>query len=235
MNKEPENTPRQINVIITHHVRVLREGLARILITWPELSIAVGPGVDTAGQPVCHEESRMASPVDVVLLDAGSSTPSLAESIQQAKNKFGSAKVIVIGVVDHEDDILAGIEAGAAAYTVQDSSPQHLVDTIRRVHLGEVYCPPQVSALLFERVASLKSQLIPVQDNKLTQLTRRETQILQLISEGSSNKEIAANLSLELQTVKNYVHKILEKLRVQNRRDAATYARSAAVAEAANR
>jgi DNA-binding NarL/FixJ family response regulator len=64
----------------------------------------------------------------------------------------------------------------------------------------------------------------------LTQLTPRELEILQRVSEGKSNKEIASELSLELQTVKNYVHKILEKLQVQNRRDAAIYAQNAAVA-----
>ncbi len=223
---DTDNAPGKIRVLICHDVRVLREGLACLLLNWPELAIVETPE-QNGGQ--AHLGTEITA--DIVLLDTGCKTVELAERIQLTKIKFPGAKVIVVGETEATNDILANIEAGASACTFLDSSPQHLVDTIRLAYLGEVICPPQISALLFERVASLKRQLAPSQDNLLGQLTPRELEILQRVSAGMSNKEIAADLTLELQTVKNHVHKILEKLRVQNRRDAAEYARSASFAE----
>jgi len=215
----------KINVVVIHNVRVLREGLANLLLAYPDLMVA-----ETNEQIIERTSPDGEPPVDVVLLDAGSGPTDLAQRLQQTKGQFSGAKVIVVGVPQVASDILASIEAGASAYTQRDSSSEHLVDTIRQVCLGEVNCPPEISALLIERVASLKRQIAPDRHNRLTQLTPRELEILQRVSEGKSNKEIASELSLELQTVKNYVHKILEKLQVQNRRDAAIYAQNAAVA-----
>ena len=221
-----ENAPEKIRVLICHDVRVLREGLAGLLLNWPELTVVV-----TTEQNEGRAHLGTENTVDIVLLDAGYETAELAERIQLTKIKFPDAKVIVVGGTEAANDILAGIEAGASACTFLDSSPQHLVDTIRQVYLGEVTCPPEISALLFERVASLKRQLAPSRDNRIGQLTPREMEILQRVSAGMSNKEIASDLTLELQTVKNHVHKILEKLRVENRRDAGEYARRASFAE----
>ena len=217
----------QIRVLVIHDVRIILEGLTRLLSAWPELTT-----VQMDEQSVAHECPSTDGSVDVVLLDAGLDPSILADRIQQTNSRFPAAKVIVIGVTENAADILAGIEAGASAYTLLDSSSGHLVDTIREVYQGEVKCPPQISALLFERVASLKRQLAPVPDNKMSQLTPREREILQRVSEGMSNKEISSELGLELQTVKNYVHHILEKLRVNNRRAAATYAQKAALSSA---
>ena len=214
----------KINVAVVHNVQVLREGIVSLLIDYPDLVVGqINEQIIEGAFPDGD------FPVDVALLDAGHGLTGLAQRIQQTKFQFSRAKVIVLGVPQTASDIMASIEAGASAYTQQDSSLEHLVDTIRQVYLGEVYCPPGISALLIERVATLKRQLAPDHHTKLTQLTPRELEILQRVSDGKSNKEIASELSLELQTVKNYVHKILEKLRVQNRRDAAIYAQNAAV------
>ena len=95
-----------------------------------------------------------------------------------------------------------------------------MIETIQMVHRREASCPPDILARLFERVASLQTQLQIVNYNDLSSLTQRELEVLQLVSDGMSNKEISAHLGVELQTVKNHVHRILEKLQVHNRREA---------------
>ena len=210
----------RIRVGICHGVRVLREGLAALLQQWPELAV-----VDITPVAEAQKCPNNDSLVDLVLLDLPREDTAVSDKIGEAKRRFGGAKVIVIGVSDSPSEILACIEAGALAYTSHDSSLQQLVDTIHMVHIGQATCPPDISALLFERIALLKGQLRPLEYNRLSRLTRRELETLQLVSEGMSNREIAAHLTLELQTIKNYVHSILEKLRVNNRKEAANYTR----------
>ena len=210
----------RIRVGIAHEVRVLREGLAALLQQRPELAV-----IDITPPAEGEKLHKNDSLDDLVLLDVAGEDTAVADKIQGAKSRFRGAKVIVMGVSDSPSEILDCIEAGALAYTSHDSSLQQLVDTIHMVHIGQATCPPDISALLFERIALLKGQLRPVEDNRLSKLTRRELETLQLVSDGMSNREIAAHLTLELQTIKNYVHSILEKLRVNNRREAAIYTR----------
>ena len=208
----------RIRVLVALEVRVLREGLASVLRRWPEMAIVEpSPGND------CLKEGPKGDSVDVVLLDVIHLHATVVDRIRELRSTFSGAKVIVIGVREMAAEILACIEAGASGYTLLDSPLDHLVDTIRTVHRGEALCPPDILALLFERIASLKFHLSSVQDSELSKLTPREIEILQLISNGMSNREIGTHLHLELQTVKNYIHSILEKLKVHNRREAAVY------------
>ena len=218
MDQDSSLDSGRIRVVIAHGVRVLREGLAALLQQWPELAV-----VDITLGVEAHEYHKNNGLIDLVLLDVAWEDTAVADKIKEAKSRYGGAKVIAMGVSDSPSEILACIEAGALAYTSQDSSLQQLVDTIRMVHIGQATCPPDISALLFERIALLKGQLRPAEDDRLSKLTPRELETLQLVSVGLSNREIATHLTLELQTIKNYVHSILEKLRVNNRREAAIY------------
>ena len=225
MNKA--TLPTEIRVGIVHHVRVVREGLVTLLKREPGITI-VAVTTETAS----WRNGETPLQADVVLVAADGEFEALEDRIQGAKRRYCDAKVLVFGVTNSRTDILACIEAGASAYSLSDASPCELLVTIRSVYLGSMVCPPEVAGFLFERLASLKRELGPRQDSKLGQFTRRETEILQLVSDGLSNKEIASHLGLELQTVKNYVHNILEKLRVSNRGAAAAYARSSGLVEA---
>lgn len=158
--------------------------------------------------------------VDVVLAISGLVAGAATDQIQKIKNTFPGAKVVIVGALGTEKESLEYIEAGASGYVLPGSGLEHLIETIRVVHRGEASCPPDMLARLFERVASLHTQLQIAQNNELNSLTRREIEVLQLVADGMSNKEIAVYLKLELQTVKNHVHSILEKLRVHNRREA---------------
>ena len=207
-----------IQVLIALEVRILREGLTALLSQQPEVTI-VTPA--TNGTAPTEEQS---CPADVVLIDAGirMDSEALGNRIQNLSRTWPSVKVIAMGVAETENEILGCIEAGALGYTLLSFSVSELIDTIKMVHNGQAICPPEMLAHLFERVSALSRQVqaVPAELNNLTQ---RELEVLQLIGDGMSNKEISVHLNLELQSVKNYVHSLLQKLQVRNRREAAVY------------
>jgi two-component system nitrate/nitrite response regulator NarL len=210
----------RIRVLIAHEVRVVRDGIASLLSQSPMLTV-----VDFPPQENGHEEQQDGNAVDVALIVAELANNGAADQIQKIKNTHADAKVVIIGVSGTENESLEYIEAGASGYVLPGSRPEDLIETIQKVHRGEASCPPDILARLFERVASFRSRLQIAQDSELSNLTNRELEILHLVADGMSNKEIATYLKLEIQTVKNHVHNILEKLRVHNRREAAACTR----------
>ena len=209
---------KPIQVIIAHEVRILHEGLTELLNQEPEVKIvAASPnGIGAASGQYYR--------ADVVLLDAGvrMDSEALGNRIRRFSRKWPRVKVIVIGVADTASEIVGCIEAGASGYTLPSYSVKDLIKTIKMVHTGEASCPPDMLARLFERVTVLSRQAQSAQ-TELTNLTHRELEVLRLIGDGMSNKEISVRLNLELQTVKNYVHNLLQKLQVSNRQEAAAY------------
>ncbi len=131
----------------------------------------------------------------------------------------------MIGLTEVESDILACIETGVAGYLSQDASLKELYRTMHAVAKGEPFCSPKIVGALFTRVAAetQKRERILLMD--WVNLTRRELEILPLIEEGLSNKEIALRLHIEVRTVKNHIHNILRKLQLEGRREAARFAR----------
>lgn len=136
-------------------------------------------------------------------------------------------KTIVVGVPNREADILACIEGeGASGYLLMDSSLDDLISNIRAVMNGETLCSPRVASLAFDRVSALTRQIESRQVGDRTRLTKRETEIVRLIDEGLTNKEIAAHLHIEVSTVKNHVHNILDKLHLHNRYSAVKHVKA---------
>jgi DNA-binding NarL/FixJ family response regulator len=135
------------------------------------------------------------------------------------------AKIIALGVEDDEDIVLACAEAGVSGFVPPEGTLDDLLATVESVRRGEILCSPRTAGVLLRRVASLAGN----RDSAWIELrlTRRELQIVQLIDEGCSNKEIARLLTISLATVKNHVHNILEKLDVTRRSEAAACVRGA--------
>jgi len=157
---------------------------------------------------------------DVVLVDLG-----LAESIKLLRAVEG-APVVVLAVSGHEAEILACAEAGVSGFVTRDSSFDELAAAVRRAAAGELLCSPRIAAALLSRVAALAADArAPMASVTDTPLTARELEIVELLEQGLSNKEIAVRLSIEVATVKNHVHNILEKLHVTRRGEAAARAR----------
>lgn len=206
-----------IRVFIVDDNRLLREGLVFMLAEQEGLAVA---GSAESGAEAL-EQIKEACP-DVALVDIGIPANDGLEITRALRQDLPSVKVIVLGMPDLTDEIMACIEAGAAGYVLKEASFDYLVETIRLANRGESFCSPRMAASLFSRVAELAGEQIP---RSSVTLTPREIQIVNTIAEGLSNKEIAQRLSIEVQTVKNHVHNVLDKLQLHSRLEAVQYAR----------
>lgn len=158
---------------------------------------------------------------DVVLLDvAGEDRVPAITALVEA---IPGVRVIACAVPETERDIIPCAEAGVAACLPREASFADLIATIERVASGESSASPLVAAMLLRRVATLAAQGSAKPEARVT---AREQEILGLIDEGLSNKQIARRLCIELPTVKNHVHNILEKLHVHHRYEAAARMRA---------
>ena len=162
---------------------------------------------------------------EVALIDIGMPDKDGLEVTQTLHQDMPNVKVIILGLVDLTDEIMACIEAGATGYVLKEASFDHLVETIRSVHRNEAFCSPRMAASLFSRIAELTSEAKPQLPPDSVKLTARELDVINLIAEGLPNKEIAKRLFIETQTVKNHIHNILDKLQLHNRFETVQYAR----------
>jgi two-component system nitrate/nitrite response regulator NarL len=206
-------------VAILAEVRLYRDGLAANLASRPNLSVL---GTARNGDEALAL-LRAAQP-EVVVMDIG--IRDSLEVVRALKRQDPRVRIIAFGVDESERDIVACAEAGVAGYLAADGSMDDLVITIASCTRGELICSPRIAATLFHRIGCLASGAAP--GEKAVGLTGREQQIVKLIDAGLSNKEIAQRLNIELATVKNHVHNILEKLKVSTRAEAAARLRGPA-------
>lgn len=163
---------------------------------------------------------------DIVLIDL--TMPEAARTVADVKAHAPGVKVVAITLGETEAEVVELAEAGVAGYVLADGSIEDLLVAVESAVRGELYCPPRMAFTLLRRVGALAAQ-IKAEDRAegpLSALTHREWQILELVDQGMSNKEIARNQGIELATAKNHVHNILNKLHVHKRINAATWYRT---------
>jgi DNA-binding NarL/FixJ family response regulator len=197
-----------ISVMILGGDRVFAEALETVLAAEEGLRLYAAPDEGDDGP-------------SIVLIDA-SFDPAAALSLTwSARERFPQAQMMILGLKSEDESVLEFIEAGAAAYLLQSASPAQLIEALRFLRDGQVHSSPRIAAAVVERIAALEKErkVIPVPEAP-DPLTARELEILALMARGLRNKEIAHSLHITVQTVKNHVHNVLEKLRVHRRRDA---------------
>lgn len=160
---------------------------------------------------------------DIVILNATGCE--FSAILEYLRNSPQHERVMVCGLRNRGAEILAAIQAGAAACETIDGSLEDLMAHVQAMGNGETICPPRVARILFQEVAANSAAKPHSEKQEIPQLTRRERQIVSLVELGLSNKQIANELSIGLQTAKNHVHNILEKLHLSRRAEAARYAR----------
>jgi two-component system nitrate/nitrite response regulator NarL len=205
-----------IRALVASDIRLYREGLAEGLRSSGRVEL-----VRTAGDAAASIAAAGDFGPDVVLVDLAMT--GWEETVRELVAAGGEIRVVVLGVREVEDEVLACAEAGVSGYVTREASLDELVDVVESVARGESLCSPRISALLLRCVTELSGSRR--QPDLADRLTPRETQIVGLIDEGLSNKQIAGRLSIELATVKNHVHSILEKLQVERRGEAAAQVR----------
>lgn len=209
-----------IRVLIIHRNRTLREGVA--LAIAQQSAMTVVRGVGEVGE-VLGDLDRLRP--DVIVLDLCLPGREGLGRARRIRDIFRDAKILMMGLSESASDVLACVEAGAAGCLPQEAPLEDLLNNIQAVVNGEALCSPKVTGLLFARIADAGRERELRQVLGLPNLTRRELEIVALIEEGLSNKEIAVRLQIEVPTVKTHIHKILEKLQLNGRREAAQYAR----------
>ena len=195
-----------LRVFVLSDVRLYSDGLAALLASDPTIAVVGAAAVSEQA----HNRILAVRP-DVLIVDA----PSFhrTDFVRQVVAELPSLLVVVCGVSEHADEVIACAQEGAAGYIHRDATAEELICTVRSVKRGELPCSPHIAALLFRRMASLAK---PGATGSQAP-TYRQQQVISLIERGLSNKEIAAALGIELTTVKNHVHHILAKLDVRRR------------------
>jgi two-component system nitrate/nitrite response regulator NarL len=207
-----------MRLVIAAGVRLFREGLAEVLETQRGVSV-----VATAADAASLDEAVRVYEPDILLVDTalvGAKT-----SVLRLLIAFPEVKIVALGEFQEHDEVIAYAEAGVAGFVTRDQGLDELLRTLESVLQGHLHCPPPVAAALLQRVASVASRRVPARPETSARLTARELEIVALLGDGLSNKQIARRLSIEVPTVKNHVHNILEKLHVSSRIDAARWAR----------
>jgi two-component system nitrate/nitrite response regulator NarL len=206
-----------IRLFIVADIRLYREGLARCLQNDYEVV-----GTAAEGGEALHAVAECRP--DVVLLDMAilESVPTIRAILDVAPG----TKVVALALPETERHVIRCAEAGIAGYVPRDASLADLVSTIRNVASGETVFSPRMTASLLRRVAMLAAERPP--EGQRPELTLRELEIVDLIDQGFSNKQIATRLVIEETTVKNHVHNLLGKLGVHRRAEAAAIVRRSA-------
>ena len=209
-----------INLLLVNETLLMGNVIAAALEGEPDINI-VGCviSIDEALDIVREREVDVAL-VSTRLPDLGALK--LTNAITELKP---STKVLALGLTEEKQHVLRYVEAGATGYVLKDDSLEDLIETVRAAQDGKVFVSPQIAAAIMERLSGLARLFSNVENNitNATDLTARELEVLKLISEGQTNQQIAESLVIEVGTVKNHVHNILDKLNVSSRREAAAY------------
>jgi two-component system nitrate/nitrite response regulator NarL len=208
-----------IRVLIVAEPLLYREGLSVLLREERRVEVV---GATADGSTALAE--AVAVRADVVLVDMHiDGAQAIVRSIAEAAP---TCSVVALGKAEGDSAVMVCLEAGAAGYLPPNGSLSDLRECIHAASRGEMACSPRVAAQLARRVARLAAELRAEQP--WPPLTMREAEILELIDQGLSNKEIARRLCIQVPTVKHHVHNILEKLQVTRRGEAAARARRGA-------
>jgi DNA-binding NarL/FixJ family response regulator len=198
-----------ISVFILAENRLLREALGRLLSKKNGLRVVGAAGFS----PQIIEQIGKALPD--VLLSEMAAIPQ-ERFVPELTASFPALNIVMIGMDPNPSTFLHAVRDGVVGYVLKDASAMELATAVRAVASGEAVCPPGLCRTLFQYVSGEKTSASFRLKSNLG-LTRREQQLVHMLSRGLTNKEIAAELSLSEQTVKNHIHRILRKLGASDR------------------
>jgi two-component system NarL family response regulator len=210
-----------IKILLVIEVRLIADIFASALEDEPNIEIAGSASTMEGALQFLQEQKA-----DVALVSVGLPNQDALKLTRTIMETAPSMKVLALGLSEeNHHDTLRYIEAGAAGYILKNSSLKELMEVIRLAQKGEAQVSTRMAGAMMERLFRL-ARIFSAVENKIdgdVRLTSRELEVLQFISEGLTNQEIAARLVVEVGTVKNHVHRILEKLSVSSRQEAASY------------
>jgi len=219
----------QIRVLVIEDNRLLLDGLAALLDAQPDLKVvAAAEGPDAGLRRVQETKPH------VVLVDASLDNHSSHRFVERVRTADPEVRVIVMNLLPVEEDVVEFVKAGATGFVAKRARIDDLVATVRSVAGGAKVVLPPLTGALFSYIAKRGvGRSAPAVSNTV-RLSQREREVIDLIAEGLSNKEIARRLHIATDTVKSHVHNILEKLALHNRLQIAAHAHRAAGSKTAS-
>ncbi len=210
--------PEPIRTLIVDDHALFRRGLEMVLAAEPDIEL-VGEASD--GQEAVLRAGE--SLPDVILMDIRMPRSSGIEACRALKELVPSAKIVMLTISDEEEDLFEAIRAGASGYLLKDIPLDEVADTVRAVNGGQSLINPSMAGKLLTEFAALarrEQEEEPPQQVPAPRLTEREIQVLRLVARGMNNRDIAKELFISENTVKNHVRNILEKLQIHSRMEA---------------
>jgi DNA-binding NarL/FixJ family response regulator len=210
---------KKIQLMLIEDNRLLREGLAAMLAEQPDIVLA-GSSSNVESNKLPRKKPNL------VLLDIGMRNQNSLRTVESLKQTLPHAKIVIMDLAPVQSDLFEYVKAGVSGFVLKDATFDDFLSTIRLVAGGGKVLPPMLTGSLFSQIvehATRKRKRIPFASVKMT---KREFEVIELIAEGLSNKQIAKRLFLATDTVKGHVHNILEKLALHTRLEVASYAHS---------
>jgi two-component system, NarL family, nitrate/nitrite response regulator NarL len=215
------HTPPKLRVLLVDDQPLFRRALATLIGAQFDMTV-VGEAED--GRDALDKVRNLRP--DLVVMDVNMPVASGPDGVNAIRSAGFTMPIVMLTVSEDDDDLFESIKAGANGYLLKNVKPEQLFEDLRGVMRGEAPIAPAVASKLLDALRTggipARGQAVPAPQD--TVLTRRESEILQLVAAGMSNKEIASELTITEGTVKNHVHNALEKLHLTNRVQAAAYA-----------
>ena len=201
-----------VRVFIAAENRLLREALSRVLNKRSGVEVIAGNGAAPF-----HTDALLEAQPDILLLTSRGGLEEDIAAIKDVRTAAPNVRILLIGMAKNEREFLQCVRAGINGYLLRDASAEEVLDGVHSVHAGEAVCPGSLCAVLFKYFESDASSLSVVSARRRMGLSRREQQIIPLIAQGLTNKEIANHFSLSEQTVKNHLYRMKHKIGAEDR------------------
>jgi len=212
---------KKIMLLLIEDNRLLRDGIISMLKNQKDIKIIAASG---NRENTLHKIQKLVP--NIILLDLGLHNRNNLAVIEIVKRDFPNAKVIVMDLAPVQGDINLFVKAGASGFLLKDATLNDFIVTIRAVAGGENVIPPNLSESLFSQIVEHALKGGKVKLKEAVRMTKREREIITLIGEGLSNKEIGQMMHVSTFTVKSHVHNIMEKLVLHTRLEVANYSYS---------
>jgi DNA-binding NarL/FixJ family response regulator len=207
----------RIRLVIVEDNRLLREGLAAMLREQSDIAVVAALGnCDSLLRPGRRK-------IDIILLDLLLRHQNSLDLVESIKKKNRGARIIVMDLAPVQTTLIDYVQAGVSGFVLKDATFSEFLHTIREVARGAKILPLKLTSSLFAQIADTATRHGKGNPFRSVRMTNREREVIELIAEGLSNKQIADRLNLAVDTVKSHVHNILEKLQLHTRLEIASY------------
>jgi DNA-binding NarL/FixJ family response regulator len=208
---------KKIRLLLIEDNRLLRDGIIAMLKNQLDIKIIAASGNESSVAKI-----QKLKP-DIILLDLGLRNQNSLSIVEVVKKDFPNAKVIVMDLAPLQGDINQFIKAGAAGFILKDATLEEFLVTIRAVADGANVLPTDLNDSLFTQIVdnALKGGKLKLSD--AIRMTKREREVIELIGDGLSNKDIAQKMNVSTFTIKSHIHNIMEKLLLHTRLEVANY------------